>query len=166
MASVPVYPTGCIAPDTSSSGAAVLLVGVPENEDGRLEVYSVKLGDLSAPAATFVGNYTNYIYWSVRGSRLCLPYPGASTSGNTPILVQQFSPGTSYFTKVYPNGTVGGASYFEQLGFNSPKNYLLTGGAGTTNWVTALGNISSTTTGSPWVGLLINGIQGGSSIRE
>ncbi|KAF9382638.1 hypothetical protein CPC16_009248 [Podila verticillata] len=166
MASVPIYPTGCIAPDTSSSGAAVLLVGVPANQDGRLEIYSVKLGDLSAPTATFVGNHTNEIDWSVRGPRLCLPYPGAPTSGNIPIMVQQFSPATSYFTNIYPNGTVEEAKYFEQLGFSSPKNYLLTGGAGTINWITALGNITSPITSSPWAGLLMSGSQNIGSTRD
>ncbi|KAG0023551.1 hypothetical protein BGZ81_008074 [Podila clonocystis] len=166
MTSVPVYPTGCIAPDASSSGAAVLLVGVPANQEGRLEVYSVKLGDLSAPTATFVGNHTNEMYWSVRGQRLCLPYPGAPASGNTPILVQQFYPATSYFTNVYPNGRVEEASYFQLLGFTSPKNYALTGGVGTMNWITALGNMTSPITSSPWAGLLMNGTQGSGSTRD
>lgn len=166
MASVPVYPTGCIAPDASSSGAAVLLVGVPANQEGRLEVYSVKLGDLSAPTATFVGNHTNEIDWSVRGQRLCLPYPGAPASVNTPILVQQFYPATSYFTNVYPDGRVEVPSYFSLLGYTSPKNYALTGGAGTMNWITALGNTTSPISSSPWAGLLINGTQGSGSTRE
>lgn len=166
MASVPVYPTGCIAPDASSSGAAVLLIGVPANQEGRLEVYSVKLGDLSAPSVTLVGNHTNEFYWSVRGQRLCLPYPGAPASGNIPILVQQFSPATSYFTNVYPNGTVEDAVYFSLLGFTSPKNYVLTGGAGSTNWITALGNMTSPITSSPWAGLMISGSQGSASTRE
>ncbi|KAG0331931.1 hypothetical protein BG000_010488 [Podila horticola] len=166
MASVPVYPTGCIAPDASSSGAAVLLVGVPANQEGRLEVYSVKLGDLSAPTATFVGNHTNEIDWSVRGQRLCLPYPGAPASVNTPILVQQFYPATSYFTNVYPDGRVEVPSYFSLLGYTSPKNYALTGGAGTMNWITALGNTTSPISSSPWAGLLINGTQGSGSTRD
>ncbi|KAG0024076.1 hypothetical protein BGZ82_010532, partial [Podila clonocystis] len=166
MTSVPVYPTGCIAPDASSSGAAVLLVGVPANQEGRLEVYSVKLGDLSAPTATFVGNHTNDMFWTVRGQRLCLPYPGAPASGNTPILVQQFYPATSYFTNVYPNGRVEEASYFPLLGFTSPKNYALTGGVGTMNWITALGNMTSPITSSPWAGLLMNGTQGSGSTRD
>ncbi|KAG0346578.1 hypothetical protein BG004_001379 [Podila humilis] len=162
---VPIYSNACIAPDTSSLGNAVLLVGVPQTEDGRLELHSVKLGDYSAPTATFLSNQTT-LFWSNRGKLACFQVPGTAHLQNGGVLVQQFMPATSFFTTLYSNGTIAESSFFPSVGFASSKNFALTNGVGNEAFFVAQSNQTFSQTQSAWVGLLIFSLNGASSQRD
>ncbi|KAF9571299.1 hypothetical protein EC968_000738 [Mortierella alpina] len=150
--SVPAYSNACIAPGRSAS--TVYLVGVPVTNEGRLEAYTVDLSNINAPTATFVNNRTSSS-WSSYAPKGCYSYPGNQADANGPILVAQFGP-KSYFTNVYPNGTIDFASYFNSIGFISPKLFSLTGAVGNLDWFTAFANMTFPSTNSPWCGLRIN----------
>ncbi|KAF9427728.1 hypothetical protein BGZ94_004299 [Podila epigama] len=153
---VPVYANACIAPE--ASGNSVYLVGIPSTEDHRLEVHTVHLGDYSAPSATFLANSTNMLAWSLRAPRVCQPFPALATTAaaNRPFTMHQFMPAQSYFVNIFPNGTIESPSYFPEVGFQSPKNFAVTGGLGPMKWVMAMANGTNSQTGSPWTGLLID----------
>ncbi|CAO3571415.1 unnamed protein product [Mortierella alpina] len=150
--SVPAFTNACIAPSRSAS--TVYLVGVPVTNEGRLEAYTVDLSNVDAPKATFVNNRTSSS-WSSSAPKGCYSYPGNQADANGPVLVSQFGP-KSYFTNIYPNGTIDFASYFNLVGFISPKLFSLTGAVGNLDWFTAYANMTFPTTNSPWCGLRIN----------
>ncbi|KAF9282704.1 hypothetical protein BGZ68_005813 [Mortierella alpina] len=150
--SVPAFSNACIAPGRSAS--TVYLVGVPVTNEGRLEAYTVDLSNVHAPKATFVNNRTSSS-WSSSAPKGCYSYPGNQADANGPILVTQFGP-KSFFTNVYPNGTIDYASYFNLVGFISPKLFSLTGAVGNLDWFTAFANMTFPATNSPWCGLRIN----------
>ncbi|KAF9949915.1 hypothetical protein BGZ72_008332 [Mortierella alpina] len=150
---VPSYSYACMAPDRS--GNSVYLVGVPAANEGRLEAYTVNLSNIDSPSATFVANQTSSYYWSSSAAKACLPYAGNQDSDNSPVMLMQFAP-KSYFTNIYPNGTVDLPANFQSVGFVSPKLFSWTGAVGPLNWATTVANTSSATTNSAWTGLRLN----------
>ena len=150
--SVPAFSNACIAPGRSAS--TIYLMGVPVTNEGRLEAYTVDLSNVNAPKATFVNNSTSSS-WSSSAPKGCYSYPGNQADANGPVLMSQFGP-KSYFTNIYPNGTIDFPSYFGQIGFISPKLFSLTGAVGNLDWFTAFANMTFPATNSPWCGLRIN----------
>ncbi|KAG0351213.1 hypothetical protein BC939DRAFT_479978 [Gamsiella multidivaricata] len=150
---VPVYKNVCIAPGVSNS--VVWLIGVPATGEGRLETYSIDLSNINAPTARFVANQTSPLHWSATSQRACFSYPGDSTNPNSPILMYQFSPMT-YFTNVYPNGTVDSPINFPNVGMVSNKLFSHTGAVENLNWFTGMTNVTDIATNSAWTGLRIN----------
>ncbi|KAI1294484.1 hypothetical protein EDD11_008121 [Mortierella claussenii] len=160
---VPAYTNVCIAPDRS--GLAVWLIGVSTANEGRLEAYSVNLANINSPTATLIANQTDLFSWSSQAQRACFSYPGNAASLNSPIVMQQFGP-KSYFTNVYPNGTIDLATNFIGVGFVSPKTFSLTGAVGGLDWFTAVANVTNLQTNSPWTGVRLNGTLAVSSVRD
>ncbi|KAF8935763.1 hypothetical protein EDD21DRAFT_364745 [Dissophora ornata] len=160
---VPVYQNVCIAP--TLSGSAIWLVGVPVANEGRLEAYSISLTNINSPTATLVANQSNPLYWSSQAQKACFNFPGNSANPNSPVMMQQFGT-NSYLTNIYPNGTIDFPSNFQGVGFVSPKVYSLSGAVGPVNWFTAVANVSSLTTNSPWTGLRMNGTEETESDRD
>lgn len=163
MSAVPVYRTGCIAPTLSGSG--VWLVGIPSTYDGRIEAYTVGLDNLDSPVAQFRAGQ-NDVFWKGESRRACFNYPGAGSISNGPILMQQFGSESSYFTNLYPNGTIDLATNFNTVGFVSDKLFSLIGAVGGLNWFTAVSNVTWTSTNSRWTGVRLNATDALYSYRE
>lgn len=160
--SIPTYSNACIAP--SVSGTSVYLVGVPATSEGRLEVNLINLSNINSPTATFL-NQSSFFVWSSAAPKACFSYPGNTGDINSPVAMQQFGV-NSYFTNIYPNGTIDFPLNFQSMGYISPKLFSFTGAVGTLNWVTAVANYSNTVTNSPWVGVRLNATEGVDSTRE
>ncbi|KAI1307283.1 hypothetical protein EDD11_004533 [Mortierella claussenii] len=153
MAYIPAYSYPCLASD--SSGSNIYLAGVSSSVSGQLQVYTIDLTNINSPAATLLSSQTSTVFWSSSAPKACLSYAGNTASTNNPFLVQQFGP-QNYFTNVFPNGTIEIPANFQGIGFQSNKLYSLSGAVGGLNWVTAVANVSSITTNSPWTGLRFN----------
>lgn len=160
--SVPTYSNACIAP--SASGTSVYLVGVPAAREGSLEVNLINLSNINAPTATFL-QQSPYFIWNSAAPKACFAYPGDAGDSNSPVMVQQFG-SNSYFTNIYPNGTIDAPINFQSMGYVSPRLFSFTGAVGTLNWFTAATNSSNIVTNSPWVGVRLNGTEGVNSTRE
>ncbi|KAG0242741.1 hypothetical protein B0O80DRAFT_493947 [Mortierella sp. GBAus27b] len=152
--SIPSYQSACIAP--TSSGSGVWLIGASPTTSGRIEAYTVGLANISSPVPQFVAGQTNPGFWSGDAQRACFNYPGSVKSDpNSPIMMQQFGV-LSYFTNIYPNGTIDFAINFPQTGLISNKLFGLSGAVGNLNWYAALTNASAALTNSYWAGLRLN----------
>ncbi|KAF9347145.1 hypothetical protein BGX26_001370, partial [Mortierella sp. AD094] len=150
---VPTYANACIGPDRS--GSAVWLLGVSPATEGRLEAYQVSLSNINSPTATLLGNQSAPAFWSSSAQKACFNYPGNSADPNSPIIMQQFQP-KSFFTNIYPNGTITAATHIPERGFVSPKTFSLTGSVGNLNWYAAVANFTFSDTGSSWTSLRYN----------
>ncbi|KAF9995200.1 hypothetical protein BGZ65_009181, partial [Modicella reniformis] len=157
---IPTYQNACVAPIIS--GSSVWLIGV--TGAGKLEAYSVSLTDIDSPSATLVTTQFDPSFWSSDAQRACFNYPGNQADPNSPIMMQQFGR-MSYFTNVYPNGTVNAAYHFPKVGFFSNKLFSFTAGVENLNWYTALSNVSGTTK-SAWTGLRLNATRIANSSRD
>ncbi|KAF9917509.1 hypothetical protein BX616_000768 [Lobosporangium transversale] len=160
---VPAYKNACIAPERS--GAAVWLIGVSPVSEGRLEAYTVSLSNINAPTATLVASQLDVLAWSSQAEKACFNFPGLGPSMSSPILLQQFGP-KSYFTNIFPNGTFESAANFQSMGFVSPRLASLSGAVGDLNWLTAVANVSSVRTNSPWTGVRLNGTDLYNSVQD
>ncbi|GJJ73644.1 hypothetical protein EMPS_06002 [Entomortierella parvispora] len=160
--SIPSYSNACIAP--SLSGTSVYLVGVPAANEGTLEVNLINLSSIESPTATFV-NQSSFFVWNSAAPKACFAYPGNLGDTNSPVVMQQFGV-NSYFTNIYPNGTIDFPTNFQSMGYVSPKLFSFTGAVGTLNWYTAMTNASSLLTNSPWVGVRLNATLGVNSTRD
>ncbi|KAF9178243.1 hypothetical protein BGZ51_007914, partial [Haplosporangium sp. Z 767] len=150
---VPAFLNACIAP--SSTGSSVYLVGVPVSAEGRLEAYTVNITDINTPTAKFLGNQTDYSSWSSQSPKACFDFPGNRVDPGSPTLVAQFEP-KSFFTFVYPNGTITNPIHYEFRTFVSPKLFSLVGAVGSMNWYAAVKNPVSTLTNSHWTSVRFN----------
>ncbi|KAG0357190.1 hypothetical protein BGZ54_000423, partial [Gamsiella multidivaricata] len=160
---VPVYKNVCIAPGLS--GSAVWLIGVPATGEGRLEAYSIDLSNINAPTARLIASQTSPQFWSATSQKACFSYTGDGANSNSPILMYQFG-SMSYFTNVYPNGTVNSPINFPNVGMVSNKLFSQTGAVKNLNWFTGVANVSSVTTNSAWTGLRINATSAVDSSRD
>ncbi|KAF8921734.1 hypothetical protein BGZ58_003955, partial [Dissophora ornata] len=150
---IPAYSNACLVPD--ATGKFVYLVGVSASNEGCLEMTSIDLTNINSPTATFITDQTAPGFWSNSAPKACLPYSGKQASTNSPVFVQQFG-AQSYFTNIYPNGTVDLPANFPIVGFISNKLFSLSGAVGGLNWVTAVANVSGTDSDSRWTGLRYN----------
>ncbi|KAF9940239.1 hypothetical protein BGZ65_007714, partial [Modicella reniformis] len=163
MSAIPSYQYPCLAPD--ASGSSIYLAGVPASDEGRLEIYSINLSNINSPAATFFANQTSAFYWSSATPKSCLSYSGNQASNNSPMLIAQFG-SKPYFTNVFPNRIIESPASFPLVGFASNKLFSLSGAVGGLNWITAVANVTSTATNSPWTGLRFNATAILSSSRD
>lgn len=154
MISVPVYIHSCIAPGPSST--SVYLVGVPVTNEGRLEVHTVDLSNINSPVATFKTSHSSS-FWTSAAAKSCFNFESNPSDQNSPIIIQQFKP-HSYFTNIFPNGTVSSPFSFPNTDFVSPKLCSVTGSSKNTEWVTAYMNATSPgkTTNSVWGGMRLH----------
>ncbi|KAF9177958.1 hypothetical protein BGZ51_007585, partial [Haplosporangium sp. Z 767] len=147
---VPAFLNACIAP--TRTGSSVYLVGVPVSAEGRLEVYTIDIADINTPIAKLHSNQTDISSWSSHSSRACFDFPANQVDSDNPTLVAQFG-SKSYFTLVYPNGTIAESAHYSDTTFVSPKLFSLVGAVGATNWYAGVKNPASTVTNSRWTGL-------------
>ncbi|KAG0366311.1 hypothetical protein BC939DRAFT_165616 [Gamsiella multidivaricata] len=163
MSAIPTYSYPCIAPAPSQN--SIYLAGVPASNEGRLEIYSVNLANITSPAATFVGNQTSSLFWSSSAPKTCFSYEGNMASSSSPMFIQQFGPKT-YFTNVYSNGAIDIPANFPTIGLVSNRLFSLSGAVGNLNWITGVTNTTNPDTKSAWSGFRYNATAIVSSSRD
>ncbi|KAF9085555.1 hypothetical protein BGX23_009555 [Mortierella sp. AD031] len=154
---IPTYTNPCLAP--SKDASTVYLAGVSDSSDGRLEIYTVNLKNVSSPTITLSSTHLSPLYWKNSAPKYCSNYPADESSPN-PIHVQQFGPFRSYDSNAYSNGIVENPSNFVGVAFTSPKNFAIVGHAGSIGFVAALTNTTGIQTGSIWSGTRLNATNG------
>ncbi|KAG0354153.1 hypothetical protein BGX24_007011 [Mortierella sp. AD032] len=167
MSAIPTFSNPCLAPFVTPGSPNIYLAGVSDTVDGRLEVYSVNIGNIAAPTATLQVTNLNTLKWKNSAPKHCSNYPGDTNTLTTAALhVQQFGPYYSVDSNVRSTGVVENPTGFEGVAWVSPKNYAIVGHAGPIGFVAALTNSTapltntSLPTNSLWAGLRLNGTDG------
>ncbi|KAG0248959.1 hypothetical protein BGZ95_007775 [Linnemannia exigua] len=163
MSIIPTFSNPCLAPFVTSGSSNVYLAGVSDAMDGRLEVYSVNVGNIAAPTATLQVTNINLAKWKNSAPKHCSNYPGDTSAATAALHIQQFGPNYSYDSNIYATGVVENPTGFLGVSWVSPKNYAIVGHAGPTGFVAALTNSTapvtntSLPTNSLWAGVRLNG---------
>ncbi|KAF9088036.1 hypothetical protein BGX23_007682 [Mortierella sp. AD031] len=150
---VPIYPKPCIAADEDNHG--LYLVGVAPTGVGRLESSYISLGNVNSPEVKPLGSQVDVDAWSTSAPKACFTYP-SDVHPNSPIFVVQYGVFKSYMSVMTADGKFTESSYFEGIGFISPKLFSMTGDSGDFAWFAALTNVTDPQTQSNWFGVRLN----------
>lgn len=162
--SIPTYSNPCLAP---ASNTSVYLIGVSDTTQGRLEVNTIDLTNISYPRLLSTIINSNPYQWSNAAPKLCTPYPGYQAPKNAlgtqgAIHIQQFGMGWTNDANVYPaNGRFDPPSGFDTIAYEDPKLFATVGHAGVNGFVLAMTNTSDY-----WVGVRSNATDSFSSLYD
>ncbi|KAG0292260.1 hypothetical protein BGZ96_004383 [Linnemannia gamsii] len=162
--SIPTYSNPCLAP---ASNTSVYLIGVSDTSQGRLEVNTIDLSNITSPKLTSTFVNSNPYQWSNTAPKFCSHYPTYQAPKNAldtqgSIHIQQFGMGWTNDANVYPaNGKFDPPSGYEDVAYTSPKLFATVGYAGVNGFVLAMTN-----TTDYWVGVRSNATDSFSSIYD
>ncbi|KAF9550563.1 hypothetical protein EC957_000237 [Mortierella hygrophila] len=162
--SIPTYSNPCLAP---ASNTSIYLIGVSDTTQGRLEVNTIDLSNISSPRLTSTIINFNPYQWSNTAPKLCSHYPGYQAPKNAldtqgAIHIQQFGMGWTNDANMYPaNGRFDPPSGYEDVAYVNPKFFATVGNAGVSGFVLAMTN-----TTDYWAGVRSNATDSSSNIYD
>ncbi|KAF9125540.1 hypothetical protein BGW39_007316 [Mortierella sp. 14UC] len=154
------YPNSCLAP-SSTSNTTVYLVGVSPSVNGRLEINSINLSDINSPYINFTTYNEEVLFWRSQSTLFCHNYPSYKPSEDKERLdaihVQQFEPGWTFDTNIYPtSGKIDYPTYFPEVALTSARNYVVVGHSESASWSLAHTNTTNAVSGSTWTTFQLN----------
>ncbi|KAF9127924.1 hypothetical protein BGW39_005474 [Mortierella sp. 14UC] len=160
---IPNYTQSCLAADNTNS--AVYLVGVPASSVGRLEVNYISVANINAPSASSLGYRFDTEAWASGAPKACFTYP-SDTQANSGIKAIQFNENRSYMSTIRPDGTIGNATLFYGIAYNSRRLFALSGTFRDFDMFNVFTNNTSPLTSSRWMGMRLSFTEGVPSYRE